>query len=159
MSFFEMTKESFVTYLIKNKSVLQLLIAISSLLMVFYFCVSLFFANLSLDSQLTKITEDRTYLLKAIEAYNFENASKELKFDVYTLEAYLENESKLFNNFSLQSNDANSIYIIFDFQNDIKSLNRLTDKIVLIKNIIIEQVDLTPNVDTGYKIKYVLIKK
>lgn len=154
-----MTKESFVAYLVKNKSVLQLLIAISSLLMVFYFCVSLFFANLSLDSQLTKITEDRTYVLNAIEAYKFENASKELKFDVDTLEAYLENESKLFNNFSLQSNDANSIYITFDFQNDIKSLNRLTDKIVLIKNITLEQVDLTPNVDTGYKIKYMLIKK
>ena len=151
-----MTKESFVTYLIKNKSVLQLLIAISSLLMVFYFCVSLFFANLSLDSQLTKITEDRTYVLNAIEAYKFENASKELKFDVDTLEAYLENESKLFNNFSLQSNDANLIYITFDFQNDIKSLNRLTDKIMLIKNITLKQVDLIPKVDTGYQINYVL---
>jgi len=153
-----MTKESFVAYLVKNKSVLQLLIAISSLLMVFYFCMSLFFANLSLDSQLTKITEDRAYVLNAIEAYKFEQTSKELKFDVDTLEAYLENESKLFNNFSLQSNDANLIYITFDFKNDIKSLKRLTDKIVLIKNITLEQVDLTPNVDTGYQITYLLKK-
>jgi len=158
MSFFEITKESFVTYFIKNKSVLQLLIAISSLLMVCYFCVSLFFANLSLDSQLTKITEDRAYVLNAIEAYKFENASKELKFDVDTLEAYFENEAKLFNNFTLQINDANLIQITFDFQNDIESLYRLSNKIMLIKNITIEQMHLSPNLNTGYKIKFVLKK-
>lgn len=155
MSIFNSAIDSFISTMKDYKQFLKIALPIAIFILLIYLFFSLNAQNLSLKNQFLKIADDRSYVINALDKYYPVQEILELQFDAEVINEYFASEEKLFNNFDLQISNS-SILITLDFSNDFESLNQLIRKIKLIQNIEIQEVIMDPNIDSGFRIKFLL---
>ena len=144
MSIFERVSEILESAFAKHKQLTQLILAIVVLVILIYFSVATIFNNQSLNKKLIKVTSERTYVLNAIDRYNAVNEAKILDLNLGVINQYFISESQSLANFNIQQSD-DLIKLSFAHSEDFQFLSALFNKIVLIKNLQIEEVVFLSN--------------
>lgn len=137
-----------------HKQLIQLGLAITVLLLVIYFCVLTIFNNQSLNENLMKVSNERAYVLNAIDRYNAANEAKELDLSLGAINQYFISESQSLENFSIQKSD-DLIKLSFAHSEDFQLLSDLFNKIAIIKNLQIEEVIFLSN-DSDFMVEIYL---
>ena len=144
MSIFKQAHEILETAFDKHTQLTQLVLAIVGLLLLIYFCLATIFHNQSLNEKLIKLTNERTYVLNAIDRYNAVNEAKTLDLNVGAMNQYFINDSQSLKNFSIQTS-GESFKLSFAYSEDFQLLSALFNRIALIKNLEMEEIIFLSN--------------
>ena len=144
MSIFRDAREILDSAFAKHKQLTNLGLSILALLLLIYFCVLTIFNNQSLNEKLVKVTNERTYVLNAIDRYRTTNEAKTLDLNVGAMNQYFINDSQSLKNFSIQTS-GESFKLSFAYSEDFQLLSALFNRIALIKNLEIEEIIFLSN--------------
>ena len=144
MSIFKAAHKILKAVFATHKQLIQLGLAITVLLLAIYFSVLTIFNNQSLNEKLMKVTNERAYVLNAIDRYNAANEVKALELNLGAINQYFISESQSLANFNIQKSD-DLIKLSFAHSEDFQFLSALFNKIALIKNLQIEEVVFLSN--------------
>lgn len=139
MSIFRDAREILDSAFAKHKQLTNLGLSIVALLLLIYFCVLTLFNNQSLNEKLVKVTNERTYVLNAIDRYKTANEAKTLDLNVGAINQYFISDSQSLKNFSIQTS-GEIIKLSFTHSKDFQLLSALFNRIALIKNLEIEEI-------------------
>jgi len=155
MFIFEIAKDKYRSALKDYKQLLKIALPIVIFIILIFLFISLVIQNHSLNNRFSKIVDDRSYVINALDKYQFAYEKIELKFDATIINEYFANEMQLFDNFSIQTSES-SIFISFDLHKDFQSLNHLIQKITQLQNIYIEEVIIDPKSNNKFVCKFLL---
>lgn len=144
MSISKKAREILESSFAKHKQPIQLGLSIAVLLLLIFFCVATIFSNQSLNEKLIKVTNERTYVLNAIDRYKAANEVTTLDLNVEPMNQYFLIDSQSLKNFSIQKS-GEIIKLSFNHSDDFQLLSALFNRIALIKNLEIEEIIFLSN--------------